>query len=105
MKKLLLIALICSQSIIAQVILTEDFSTYLIGNVGIDFTGMTPTQNAFTIATNGDAPTTATNAGNDNFKIIDNGIDHGSVLQITGTNGDKGTRELWPDGFADAWAF
>ena len=105
MKKLLLIALICSQSIMAQVILTDDFSSYLIGNVGTDFTGMTPYQNVFTIATNGDAPTTATNAGNDNFKIVASTIDHGNVLQITGTNGDKGTRELWPDGFADAWAF
>jgi hypothetical protein len=107
MKKLLFIILITttSQSIFSQVMISENFNTFAIGNVGTDFTGVTPTDNIFTSASNGTAPTTATNAGNSNFQIIANDINHGNVLQITGTNGDKGSRQLWYDGFADQWSF
>lgn len=105
MKKILLIALICTQSSIAQVIVSEGFSLFPLGNIGTDITGVTPTNNIFTTASNGTAPTTATNAGNDNFQIVANNAEHGNVLQITGTNGDKGSRTLWYDGFIDQWEF
>jgi hypothetical protein len=107
MKKLLLVILItiASQNIFAQVMISENFSTFTIGDVGTDFTGVTPTDNIFTIANNGTAPTTATNAGNSSFQIVANDINHGNVLQITGTNGDKGSRQLWYDGFEDQWSF
>ena len=105
MKKFLLIALCSSQFMVAQTLLTEDFSLFTVGNIGTDITGQTATNNIFTLATNGTAPTTATNAGNDNFQIVTNDALHGNVLQITGTNGDKGSRAMWYDGFVDAWEF
>lgn len=105
MKKFLLLALCCSQCVVAQTILTEDFSLFTVGNIGTDITGLTATNNIFTLATNGTPPTTATNAGNDNFQIVPNDALHGNVLQITGTNGDKGSRAMWYDGFVDAWEF
>ena len=107
MKKSLLIVLILigSQSIFAQVFIAENFSLFPLGDVGTDITGVTPTNNILTTATNGMAPTTSTNAGNSNFQIVTNDINHGNVLQITGTNGDKGSRTLWSDGFPDQWLF
>lgn len=87
----------------AQVIVDENFDSYFPGNVGTDITGLTPGNGMFTIATNGTAPTTSTNAANENFQIVENGDAHINVLQITGTNGDKGSRNLWFEVFSDLW--
>jgi hypothetical protein len=105
-KKLpLFLFLLFSTSLLAQELLSENFNTFQIGNIGTDFTGATSSNNLFTAATNGTAPTTANNAGNANFQIVANDAIHQNVLQITGTNGDKGSRQLWYDGFADIWSF
>lgn len=92
-----------------QVLQAEDFSTLPVGAVGTDATGTIPTNNYFTLSTNYDldplAATTATNAGPGNFQIVDLGGEHGNVLQIEGTNGDKGRRNMWQGGLGDQWAF
>ncbi|WP_309642569.1 T9SS type A sorting domain-containing protein [Flavobacterium sp.] len=111
MKKLLLllIILISIQNLSAQILQSEDFDSLTIGAVGTDATGTIPTNNYYTLSTNYDldplAATTATNAGPDNFQIADYGAGHGKVLQIDGTNGDKGRRNMWQGGLADQWAF
>jgi len=51
------------------------------------------------------ATTTGTNASNANFQIVASTADHGKVFQIEGTNGDKGRRNFWLDGFPDQWSF
>ncbi|MFY8212969.1 MAG: T9SS type A sorting domain-containing protein [Flavobacterium sp.] len=105
-KKLpLFLFLLFSTSLFAQELLSENFEQFSIGNIGTDFTGATSSNGIFTVATNGTAPTTANNAGNANFQIVANDAAHQNVLQITGTNGDKGSRQLWYDGFADIWSF
>ena len=96
-------------SLSAQVITSENFDSFFTGNVGTDFTGMTPTNNIYTLSTNDDTSTTvattSTNAGNDNYQIVASDATHINALQITGTNGSKGRRQLWFDGFTDAWDF
>ncbi len=109
MKKTLLflsvIGMACTAS--AQSLLSENFESYLPGNVGTNFTGATPNDfGIYTQSSNGTAPTTANNAGNDNYQIVvANQPEQGNVLQVTGTNGDKGSRQLWADGFTDQWLF
>lgn len=107
-KTLLFLALSVSTIAGAQNITNETFDAYFPGDVGTDITGATASNGMYTIATNltlSQSPTsTATNAGNDNFQIVENDLAHINVLQITGTNGNWGSRNLWFDGFADAWA-
>jgi len=88
----------------AQVLDSETFDELTLGNVGTDITGTTPGQGGYlTFSTNGAAPTTSTNAGDDNFVIVDNG-NEANGLMIVGPNGNKGSRFMWRDGFADLWA-
>jgi hypothetical protein len=111
MKRILLsifaLTSICSAS--SQTLQSEHFDSLPIGAIGTDATGTIPTNNFFTLSTNYDldplAATTGTNAGPENFQIVDYGDGHGLVLQIEGTNGDKGRRNMWQGGLADQWAF
>jgi len=105
MKKtlLLLVAVAASQTSFGQeVFMTEDFSTFTPGNLGTDYTGVTAGQGGlYTFASNGAVPTTTNNASNDNFQIVVNEGDN--VLQLTGPNGDKGSRIAWKGGLAEHW--
>ncbi|HEY0092408.1 MAG TPA: T9SS type A sorting domain-containing protein [Flavobacterium sp.] len=106
MKKtlLLLMSFGLTQLSVGQVFMNEDFSSYTIGNVGTDITGVTPGQgNYLTTSTNGVDPTTTTNSDNSNFQIVDDGGIYDQVLQMTGPNGDKGNRFMWQEGFDAAW--
>lgn len=105
MKKLLLSALLVSGLVTsAQVLQSENFNDLTLGDVGTDITGVTEGQGGWlTFASNGTAPTTSTNAANDNFIVVDSGFD-GQGVQITGGNGSKGTRFMWKPGFTDIWA-
>ncbi|HEU0135676.1 MAG TPA: T9SS type A sorting domain-containing protein [Flavobacterium sp.] len=104
-KSLLFMLLFATAASFGQVAFNEDFSTYDPGNIGTDITGMTPGQNFwYTTASNGTAPTTTTNADNTNFQIVDAGGTNGQVLQITGPNGDKGTRMMTQPGLPEWWA-
>lgn len=88
----------------AQAPIIQDYNTLIIGNVGTDFTGATAGQGSqFTLATNGVAPTTSVNAGNDNFQIVAGDAVHGNVLQITGPDGNKGGHYIFTEGLEDYW--
>ena len=110
MKKLLLLVLILVgiQNASAQILQSEDFESLPVGPVGTDATGTIPTNNYYTLSTNYDldplAVTTGTNASAANFQIVATDV-HGNVLQIEGTNGDKGRRNMWQGGLADQWTF
>jgi hypothetical protein len=96
-KTLLLFACIAfAQFAKGQTLFADDFSTYTLGNIGTDVTGVTPGQgNYYTTSTNGVAPTTTTNSDNSNLQVIVENGDHGQVLQVVGPNGDKGSRFMW----------
>jgi len=106
MKKLLLLfVLTTTPSLFAQAVNSENFNSLATGNIGTDITGATAGAGGFyTYASNGTAPTTATNAGAANFQIVTNDAIHGKVLQIIGTNGDKGSRYVWLGGLSSSWA-
>lgn len=87
----------------AQTLVTENFNSLVAGDVSTVITGATAGQGGyFLFATNGTAPTTTTNTGVTNAQIVAGG--NASLgLQITGPNGDKGSRFLWKDGFPALW--
>ncbi len=88
----------------AQGIITQNFNGLTIGNVGTDITGVTAGQGGYyTLTNNGVAPTTGTNAGNENFQIIAGNAAHGNVLQVTGSNGDKGSRFMFGEDLLEFW--
>ncbi len=105
MKELLLLFIsLTASSLFSQAINSENFNSLAIGNVGSVITGASAGAGGlYTYASNGTAPTTATNAANTNFQIVSNDATHGNVLQIIGTNGDKGSRYVWVGGLATAW--
>lgn len=105
MKRTLLFLLcLIGSAAIAQPI-TDSFSSYTLGNIGTDMTGVTPGQNGwYTASSNGTAPTTSTNASNANFQVVDNGGTNGYVLQITGPNGNPGSSVMWQNGLGTWWA-
>jgi hypothetical protein len=108
-KLLILTSFFCLVRLEAQILQSEDFNSLPVGAIGTDATGLIPTNNYYTLSTNYDldplAATTATNASAANFQIVDFGGANGNVLQIEGTNGDKGRRNMWQGGLADQWAF
>lgn len=105
MKKTLLFLALCSATctVQAQIIASENFNAYFPGELNPDITGQTAANGIYTLATNGTAPTTATNAGSDNFEVVENDATHLNVLQVTGTNGNKGGRIFWFESFQDGW--
>ncbi|HMK06612.1 MAG TPA: T9SS type A sorting domain-containing protein, partial [Flavobacterium sp.] len=106
MKKLLLLSFFgIAVAVNAQQLRFEDFNALPIGNVGTDITGTAPTNDIFTQASNGAVPTTSNNAGNDNFQIVAGDGFHVQTLQITGVNGDKGSRQIWMGDLTTDWEF
>ncbi len=85
MKKLLLLFIISTFAMNAQVLLNENFSTLTVGNVGTDLSGVTSGQGEWLTRIN--VPSTGSNAS---FQIVDSGL-AGNVLNITGFNGVAGT--------------
>ena len=96
MKKLLLslslLATVCSAS--AQVLAMDDFSSYTVGNVGVDPTG----------ATTGQGDWYTAGAANSDFQIVNNAA-HGNYLQITGSATATGNKFMWTSDFETTWAF
>ena len=72
MKKLLLLFIsLTASSLFSQAINSENFNSLAIGNVGSVITGTSAGAGGlYTYASNGTAPTTATNAANTNFQIV-----------------------------------
>jgi hypothetical protein len=88
----------------AQELQSENFNTLTIGNLAADFTGVTPGQDSFYLfASNGAAPTTTSNTDATVAQIVAGG--NGSLgLQLTGPNGDKGSRYVWKNGLGAVWS-
>lgn len=103
-KTLLFLFLFLCTTVVAQVLQSDNFNTLTIGNIGTDLAGTTPGQGGWlTFSSNGTAPTTSTNAVNENFQIVSNGNNSTKGLLIQGPNGDKGSRFMWKDGLVTAW--
>jgi hypothetical protein len=97
MKKLLLISaiFIASNGLNAQALLSDNFNSLTLGNVGTDITGATTGQGGFY--------TDATGGANTNFQIVNEGGVYGNVVQLTGSATATGTRYLFRDGLPTAW--
>lgn len=83
-KNLLIFVLFIGSGLNAQVLLTEDGSTLLPGNVGTELTGIVPGQGGW--FTKNSVSSTGTNA---DFQIVDVdlGTIYGNVIKITGYSG------------------
>lgn len=106
MKKLLLFTVLCGLNFsFAQVLNSDNFNAYTIGNLGTDITGITPGQGGWlTFSSNGTAPTTSTNTDNTNYQVVANGNSSTNGILITSPNGDKGSRLMRRTGIDAAWA-
>lgn len=103
-KTLLSLALIASSFSFSQILQSDNFNSFVLGNVGTVFSGASAGQGGyFTEASNGTAPTTSNNAANTNFQIVSNGNSSTNGLSLVGPNGDKGSRFMWKDGLLTAW--
>lgn len=102
MKKLLLsLSLFVSVfSANSQVLDTENFSAYTVGNIGTDVTGITPGQDDWLTF----ASTTA-GGSNADFQIVNDGTPHDNVLQMTGSATATGNKFMWKADFASIWDF
>jgi hypothetical protein len=97
-KKLLFAFLLLSIGAQAQQAFLDNFESYTLGNIGTDLTGATAGQGGWlTTSTNGTAPTTTTNSSSTNFQIVSRSAPYDKVLQITGPNGDLGSRFMAKD--------
>lgn len=97
-KLLLLAAVFAGFSATAQVLETEDFSAYTVGNVGADITGATPGQGDYlTFISAGGAAS--------DFQIVNEAGAHGNVFQLSGSSAATGTRYMWKSTFPDVWSF
>jgi len=96
MKKILLsLSLVASLCASAQVLDSEDFSNFQIGNIGTDVTGNIAGQGGFYTA----------NGAVTDYQIVADDATHGNVLQITGSATNTSTRYIWKGEFADIWDF
>ena len=106
MKKIYLNLIICFAANISfgQVLQSDDFNALTIGNIGTVFDGTAAGQGDWlTVAANGTAPTTSTNASNESFQIVASGVNGTNAVKVTTPNGDKGSVTLAKSGFQAAW--
>lgn len=103
-KTLLFIFLGAINFVSSQVLQSDNFNSFVVGNVGTAFSGASTGQGGYyTQASNGAAPTTSNNAANSNFQIVSSGNGSTNGLSLVGPNGDKGSRFMWKDGLLTAW--
>ncbi|AGC77072.1 putative secreted protein (Por secretion system target) [Nonlabens dokdonensis] len=105
MKKTILLigAFALSLTSISQVLEVENFNSLVPGNVGTAIDGSAGQGGFNTFATNGDAPTTTTNAANSNFEIVTVRMSTEQNFNLTGPDGDSGVRAMWRDGLDVSW--
>jgi len=77
-----------------QLIEASDFTSYTNGNIGTLTTGNTAGQGGF-FTLGGD---------NSDYRILNGGVEHGRVFQITGSATSTVDRFMWKNGLASAWA-
>lgn len=101
MKKLLLLSTLFYFSCIsAQPLISDNFTTFTLGNIGTVTTGATAGQGGyFTFNTAG-----GTNGGNSNYQVVATGNPtYGNAFQLTGSDAATGTRFMWKDGLDVLW--
>ncbi|OUS09595.1 hypothetical protein A9Q93_13660 [Nonlabens dokdonensis] len=106
MKKTILLigAFALSLTSFSQVLEQENFNNLVPGDVGTVFDASGAGQGGFfTLATNGDAASTTTNAGNSNFQIATVRNSTEQNFNLTGPDGDQGVRAMWRDGLDMSW--
>jgi len=104
-KTLLFLFILCNSTLFSQVLQSDNFNSFVVGNVGTAFSGASTGQGGYyTEAANGTAPTTSNNAANSNFQVVSSGNSSTNGLSIVGPNGDKGSRFMWKDGLPAAWS-
>ena len=91
-KTLLSLSLFATMFSFSQVLQSENFDSYTLGDVGTDVTGATPGQGGYYTA----------NGTNASYQIVSETT--GKSLQITGSATATGTRFMWKDGLITAWA-
>lgn len=95
MKKILLSAtLLTAFCSMAQVIETSDFTAYTNGNIGTTTNGSTAGQGGFFTL----------GGSNADYRILNDGVQHGRVFQLTGSAGSTDDHFMWKDGLDLAWA-
>ncbi|MGX7666557.1 T9SS type A sorting domain-containing protein [Flavobacterium pedocola] len=99
MKKLLLASLVLGSIQIsqAQLLTSDNFNALTVGNIGTDLTGTTAGQGGFYTYV-------AAAGSNADFQIVNDGVAHANVLQITGSATAANSRFLWKNGLDVAWA-
>jgi len=104
-QKLFFLSIFFAASLSGQTLQSDDFNALSLGNVGTDITGVTGGQGGWlTTSSNGNAPTTSTNANNSNFQIVSSGNASTQGVEILGPDGGAGVRYMWKDGLSTAWA-
>ena len=91
-KTLLSLSLFATMFGFSQVLQSENFDSYTLGDVGTDVTGATPGQGCYYTA----------NGTNASYQIVSETT--GKSLQITGSATASGSRFMWKDGLITAWA-
>jgi len=105
MKKILLsVAFLATSIAFSQTLESDNFNSLLLGNVGTNIAGSAAGQNGwFTLANDGEAPTTSNNSNVTNFQIVANGNNSSNGVQFTSPNGNKGLRLMAKLGLAPIW--
>jgi len=96
MKRILLSLAMLSvfYSTTAQVFETNDFSAYTNGNIGTNTNGNVIGQGGFYTL----------NGINTDYRILNDGLPHAKVLQLTGSATSETDRFMWKEGLPMAWA-
>lgn len=92
------LSLISTLSISAQVLESDNYNSYTVGNVGTDLTGATPGQGNMYIVG-------GTGAVASNFQIVNGGASHANYLQVTtgNTATTAANRTVFKNGLDVAW--
>ncbi|EJL70495.1 T9SS type A sorting domain-containing protein [Chryseobacterium populi] len=88
--------LVLFNTINAQTLQNDNFNSYTIGNVGTDITATTPGQGGFY--------TDFAGGSNSEAQIVNIDASHDKSLQLTGNATATGTKYMWKNGLAAAWA-
>lgn len=84
------------QTFNAQILQSDNFNSYTIGNVGTDITATTPGQGGFY--------TDFAGGSNADAQIVSIDAAHDKSLQLTGNATATGTKYMWKNGLPAAWA-
>ncbi|GAB0157556.1 hypothetical protein CHRYSEOSP005_28340 [Chryseobacterium sp. Alg-005] len=88
--------LVLTQTWNAQILQSDNFNSYVIGNVGTNITATTPGQGGFY--------TDFAGGSNSDAQIVNIDASHDKSLQLTGSATATGTRYMWKSGLDAAWA-